>query len=83
MQLVKDNRTGKVYKTKYPIEDDTLRMLHQQPFLNAGVMSYNEGLTDKKCIEKWPFIEVLGNVDGRTAGAKEHDWFTWLVVIEG
>ena len=82
MQLIKDNRTGKVYKTNYPIENDTLSHLHGYAFVKAGALTEAETLSPMKCLEKWPFIEILGNVDGRTAGAKQHKYFTWLVVVD-
>ena len=82
MWLVKNNRTGKVYKTKYDLETDKLKHLYGRPFIKGGVMSVSETLSEVKCLDKFPFIEVLGKVDGRTKGAREHDWFTWLCVLD-
>lgn len=82
MQLIKDNRTNRIYKTKYPIEGDTLRTLHQHPFVKAGAITGGEDLT-RRCLDKWTFIEVVGNIDGRRKGAKEHPWFTWTIVLDG
>lgn len=81
MQLIKNKKNGKVYKTKYPIENDKLCSLHPLPFIKSGVLSEEECSSCTKCMDKFPFIEVIGNVDGRTRGAKEHEWFTWLCVI--
>ena len=82
MWLIKDNRTRKVYRCKTNIENDRLRGLYYYPFIKGGVLSVAETLSDMRCIDKFPFIEVLGKVDGRTKGAKEHKWFTWLIVID-
>lgn len=82
MQLIKDNRTNRIYKTKYPIGNDTLRQLHQLPFIKAGAITEAEDL-GRRCIDKWPFIEIIGNVDGRRKGPKNHPWFTWSIVLDG
>lgn len=82
MQLIKDNRTNRIYKTTHPIDNDTLRMLHQLPFVKAGAIVETEDLT-RRCLDKWTFIEVIGNVDGRRKGAKSHHWFTWSIVLDG
>lgn len=84
MQVVRDNRTGKIYKTKWDIKKDKIRMLHSFAFIKAGALTPDEVMEEreKKCIDKWSFIEVLGVVDGRIASIRKCPYFTWLVVTE-
>ena len=82
MQLIKDLRNGRIYKTKYPIENDLLCHLYGYPFIKANVLSVDESVSNVRCLDKFPYFEVLGNVDGRTKGAREHKYFTWLLVID-
>ena len=83
MWLIKDNRTGRFYKTKHSIADDRLCGLHGQPFIKAGVMSEEESLSSVLCTDKWPQIEQVTLFDGRVRSwMRDCDWFTWLVVIQ-
>lgn len=81
MQIIRDARNSKLYKTKYNIENDYLRMLHSLPFIKSGAMTTEESLSYTKCLEKWPFIKIVGKCDGRLSSIKKLDYFTWLVVI--
>lgn len=82
MELIKDLRNGKVYKTKYPINGDLLCHLYAHPFIKANVLSVEESASNMRCLEKFPFFKILGNIDGRTKGAREHKYFTWFLVID-
>ena len=83
MWLIKNHRTGKFYKTKYDISDDTIRQLHSLPFIKAGAITEDEEYSDRTCLDKWPFIEVIMKFDGRVRDWKHNcEWFTWLVVID-
>lgn len=82
MWLIKNHKTGKYYKTKYRIANDTLRMLHSLPFIKAGIMTDEESLSRRKCVDKWNFIEEVMHFDGRrNTWMRDCEWFTWLVVI--
>lgn len=83
MWLIKNYKTNKYYKTSLDITNDKLCQLHSLPFIKAGVMTEAERLTCTKCLEKWPFIEVIMRFDGRrNTWMRDCGYFTWLVVIE-
>lgn len=83
MWLIKNYKTGKYYKTKYPIDDDRLRSLHSLPFVKSCVLTEEESRSSRLCTDKWPFIESICRFDGRVRDWKHDcDWFTWLVVID-
>jgi hypothetical protein len=83
MWLIKNHKTGKYYKTTLRIHDDKLRSLHSFPFVKAGAMTEDESRSDVKCLDKWPFIEIVTQFDGRRyTWMRDCDWFTWLVVLE-
>lgn len=83
MLLIKDYSTGKYYKTKYDIRDDKLCHLHSIPFVKGGVLSEEECRSERKCLDKFAHIHVVGRFDGRRSGwMRECPWFTWLVVIK-
>lgn len=83
MWLIKNHKTGKFYKTKFRIEDDTLSHLHSLPFIKSGALTEVETLSPTRCLEKWSFIEVVMKFDGRVRDWKRDcEWFTWLVVID-
>ena len=83
MWLIKNYKTGRYYKCKYDIVNDTLRSLHGLPFIKAGVMTEAESFTNTKCLEKWSFIDVIMRFDGRrNTWMRDCDYFTWLIVTE-
>jgi len=83
MFLVKNNKTGKYYKTKYDITDDRLFHLHSRPFVKSGVLSEKECTSERKCLDRFPQIEVVCWFDGRVHDWKRDcEWFTWGCVIE-
>ena len=83
MWLIKNYKTGRYYKCKYDIVNDTLHSLHGLPFIKAGVMTEAESFTNTKCLEKWSFIEVIMRFDGRrNTWMRDCDYFTWLIVTE-
>ena len=82
MYLIKDDRTGRTYKTRFSIENDCLRSLFTLAFIKAGVLTEEESYKTIKCVDKWPFIKVAGTIDGRTKAAKNLDWFTWRIIFE-
>ena len=83
MWLIKNYKTGRYYKTNFYIVNDTLRELNAVPFIKAGVMTEAESFTNTKCLDKWPFIEVIMRFDGRVRDWKSNcEWFTWLIVTE-
>jgi hypothetical protein len=46
-------------------------------------MTEDESRSDVKCLDKWPFIEIVTQFDGRrNTWMRDCDWFTWLVVLE-
>ena len=52
MWLIKNHKTGKFYKTKFRIEDDTLSHLHSLPFIEV-VMRFDGRVRDWKRDCKW------------------------------
>lgn len=83
MWLIKNCKTGRYYKCKFDIVNDTLYSLHSLPFIKAGVMTEAESFTNTKCLEKWPFIEVIMRFDGRrNTWMRDCDYFTWLIVTD-
>lgn len=82
MFLIKDYKTNKYYKTKYDITDDKLCQLHGLPFIKSGVLSETECASQRKCLDRFPQIEVVCRFDGRVHGwMRDCEWFTWLCVI--
>jgi len=82
MWLIKNNKTGEYYKTQFRIHDDTLRSLHSFPFVSNGAMTEEESRSDVKCLDKWPFIEIVTQFDGRrNTWMRDCAWFTWLFVL--
>lgn len=82
MYLVKDTRDDKLYKCKSNIENDELRMLFDTPFIKAGVLTEEESKSHELCIEKFPFIKLVGWFDGRDKRFKGLSFFTWRIVFE-
>lgn len=83
MNLIKDERTGKTYKTPFNVENDSLYGLYTTLFVNAGVLTESEAKSmTTKCIDKWPFIKSAGKIDGRTKIAKSLPYFTWRIILE-
>lgn len=82
MNLIKDERTGRTYRTPFSIEKDCLCGLHTFVFIKAGVLTEEEAHRAIKCVDKWPFIKVAGTIDGRTKAAKNLNWFTWRIIFE-
>ena len=83
MWLIKNYKTNKYYKTKFDISNDTLRSLHSVPFIKAGAMTESESYTSIKCLDKWPFIEIILRFDGRrNTWMRDCEYFSWLVVTE-
>ena len=82
MYLIRDNRTGKEYKTKFSIEQDKLRYLFTYAFVKSKVITEEEASSDIMCTEKWSFIKQRGKIDGRSVYAKTLPYFTWRIVFE-
>lgn len=83
MYLIKNNKTGKCYKTKYSIVNDRLSHLHSHPFVKAGVLTEVETISPRLCTDKFPQIEQVCKFDGRVrTWMRDCEWFTWLVVID-
>lgn len=83
MYLIKNYKTNKYYKTKYDITDDKLCHLHSLPFIKSGTLTEDETFSKRKCLDRFPQIEVVCRFDGRVRDWKHYcEWFTWLCVIE-
>ena len=82
MYLIRDNRTGKEYKTRLDINQDKLRHLFTYAFVKAKAITEEEASSDIMCTEKWSFIKQRGKIDGRSVYAKTLPYFTWRIVFE-
>jgi hypothetical protein len=65
MWLIKNYKTNKYYKTKYDITNDKLCQLHSLPFIKSGILTENECVSERKCLDRFPQIEVVMHFDGR------------------
>lgn len=82
MWLIKNDKTGKVYKTMFSLKNDRLCNLHGYAFTSAGVLTEAETLSNERCLDKFPYIKVIKRIDGRCKAYKTTPWFTWLCVLE-
>lgn len=77
-QIIKDTRNGMLYKTKYPIDNDKLKMLAWR-FVRNGTLTEDEAKSDMRTLDKFPFIQIIGNADGRKKEIRQLPYFTWLI----
>ena len=77
MQVIKDTRSGIVYKTSYPIDNDKVGGLNTQMFVKANVLTEEDRWSKERCLDKFPYIKIVGTIDGRTKEAKKLSYFTW------
>lgn len=77
MQLIKDTRNGEVYKTPFNIENDRVCGLNTPLFVKANVLTDEDRWSTEKCLDKFPYIKIMGWIDGRKKEAKELSYFTW------
>lgn len=83
MWLIKNYETNKYYKTRHDITNDKLCQLHSLPFIKSGVLTEDEAVSEEKCLDRFPQIEVICRFDGRVRNWMCHcEWFTWLIVTE-
>lgn len=82
MQLIKDTRNGNLYKTPLGIENDRLCMLNTFRFIKANVLTDKDRWSRMKCLDKFPYIKIVGEIDGRTKAAKKLHYFTWAICCE-
>lgn len=75
-QVIKDTRNGKLYKTKYPIDNDKLNMLAWRFVIN-GTLTEDEAKSGMRTLDKFPFIQIIGNADGRKKEIRQLPYFTW------
>ena len=82
MWLIKDKRTNRLYKSKYGLENDIIHNLCSYEFIKEGILTKDEIIKEAnvRCLDKWSFIDVLGQCDGRRKGIKTCPYFTWLIV---
>ena len=78
-QIIKDTRNGKIYKTTYPIDNDKLNMLFACRFVSNGTLTEDEAKSDMRALDKFPFIQIIGNADGRKKEIRKLPYFTWLI----
>lgn len=82
MFLIKNYKANKYYKTKYDITKDKLCQLHGLPFIKSGILTEDECVSERKCLDRFPQIGVVCRFDGRVRDWKyDCEWFTWLCVI--
>ena len=80
MYLIKDKRNGAEYKTPFNIEGDTICGLNVTPLIKANVLTEEDYFSKQRCLDKFPFIEIVGKIDGRKRETRNLPYFTWLIV---
>ena len=82
MQLIKDTRNGKVYKTSFDIDNDRVCGLNTFPFFKNNILTDEDRWSREKCLDKFPYIKIFGRIDGRKREAKALPYFTWLICCD-
>lgn len=82
MWLIRDNRNGVVYRSISDIRMDRVSSLYKYPFLLCHMLSEEEYESGMYCIDKWDFIEVIDEVDGRFRINRVYDVFSWNIVFQ-
>lgn len=82
MWLIRDNRSGVIYRSMNDIHKDRVSSLYKYPFLLCHMLSEEEYLSGMYCIDKWDFIEVIDEVDGRLRENRGYELFSWNIVFQ-